>query len=94
MNHDEVPGMTRLRRVFRTTGTMAAIMLLPPFVALAIAPMLLLLVPVALIGVPFIIPAMLCGSLTARSADRQRASYGSLRRTYAKNVILTGRRSS
>jgi hypothetical protein len=75
MNQDEVPSSGGLHRVLRTSMTIAALLLLPPFIALAVLPMLLLLAPVALIGVPFIIPALLTGSLAARSEDKVRASW-------------------
>jgi hypothetical protein len=75
MNQDEVPGSGRLQSVLRISMTIVAVLLLPPFIALAVAPMLLLLAPVALIGVPFIIPALLTGSLAARSEDKVRASW-------------------
>jgi len=75
MRQDDIPVQTRSRGVFRVIATAAAVLLVPPFVVLAIAPMLLLLVPVALIGIPFIIPAMLSGSLAAREEDIQRASW-------------------
>jgi hypothetical protein len=69
------PVANRSRGWLRTIATLATVLLLPPFVVLAVAPMLLLLAPVALIGIPFIIPAMLSGSLAARSEDLQRASW-------------------
>ncbi len=75
MDQDEVSGSGRLHKVLRISLTIIAVLLLPPFIALAIAPMLLLLAPVALIGVPFIIPALLTGSLAARSEDKVRASW-------------------
>jgi hypothetical protein len=75
MNHDDVPSSGRLRSVLRVTMTIATLLLLPPFILLAIVPMLLLLAPVALIGVPFIIPALISGSLAARSEDKVRASW-------------------
>jgi hypothetical protein len=75
MNQHDVPRLNRPRALLRVIATVAAVLLLPPFVALAVAPMLLLLAPVALIGIPFIVPAMLSGSLAARSEDRQRASW-------------------
>lgn len=75
MNHDESPNSGRLAGVVRLTATIAAVVLLPPFIALAIIPMLLFLLPIALIGIPFIIPALLTGSLAARSEDKLRASY-------------------
>jgi hypothetical protein len=75
MHQDEVSGSGRLRGVVRVTTTILAVLLLPPFIALAVFPMLLLLAPVALIGVPFIIPALVTGSLAARSEDKLRASW-------------------
>jgi hypothetical protein len=75
MNQDEVPRTSRLGGVLRVTTTIAAALLLPPFIALAIIPMLLFLLPVALIGIPFIIPALISGSLAARSEDKFRASW-------------------
>jgi len=75
MNQDEVSGSSRLHRAVRISMTIVAVLLLPPFIALAVLPMLLLLAPVALIGVPFIIPALLTGSLAARSEDKVRASW-------------------
>ena len=70
-----VQSPSRSASVLRAIASVAAILLLPPFVVLAVAPMLLMLVPVALIGIPFIVPAMLSGSLAARAEDRQRASW-------------------
>lgn len=61
--------------VWRVIATIAAVILLLPFILLAVVPMLLLVAPVALIGVPFIIPALLTGSLAARSEDKLRASW-------------------
>jgi hypothetical protein len=40
----------------------ASVILLPPFVALAIGPMLLLLLPVALVAIPIMIPAFFGGA--------------------------------
>lgn len=37
-------------------GTVAAI-LVPPFIVLAVAPMLLFMVPVAIVGIPFVLSA-------------------------------------
>jgi hypothetical protein len=74
MNRDDVPP-ARAHGILRITATIAAVLLIPPFVLLAVAPMMLVLAPVALIGIPFIVPAMLSGSLAAREEDRQRASW-------------------
>jgi hypothetical protein len=40
-----------------------------------VLPLVLVLAPVALICIPFMLPAMLSGSLAARSEDLQRASW-------------------
>ena len=75
MLRDDVPSQIRSRGVLRVIATIATVVLLPPFLILAVAPMLLLMLPVALIGIPFIVPAMLSGSLAAREDDRARASW-------------------
>ncbi|HKP61005.1 MAG TPA: hypothetical protein VJV78_29950 [Polyangiales bacterium] len=75
MNRDDIRDGARSRGLLRVTATIATVLLLPPFIALAVLPMLLLLAPVALICIPFIVPAMLSGSLAARSEDIQRASW-------------------
>lgn len=74
MNH-EVSRTAGASKVLRVTATITAVILLPPFIALAVLPMLLFLVPVALIGIPFIIPALITGSLAAREEDKLRASW-------------------
>ena len=75
MNRDDIRAEVQSRGLLRVTATIATVLLLPPFIALAVLPMLLLLAPVALICIPFIVPAMLSGSLAARSEDIQRASW-------------------
>ncbi|HKU44850.1 MAG TPA: hypothetical protein VJR89_42115, partial [Polyangiales bacterium] len=70
-----VPARDRVRGVARVLATIATVLLVPPFIALAVLPMLLVLVPVALICIPFIVPAMLSGSLAARDEDVKRASW-------------------
>lgn len=74
MNRDET-GTRRSRGIFRVAVTIVTALLLPPFLLLAVAPMMLLLAPVALIGIPFIVPALVSVSLAARSEDKQRASW-------------------
>jgi hypothetical protein len=64
----------RILAIMRMTSIWISVLLIPPFFVLAIAPMLLVLIPVAIVAVPFIIPAMFSGSLTALSEERQRAS--------------------
>jgi hypothetical protein len=65
----------RWRLAIRVAATLATVLLLPPFLLLAVAPMLLMLVPVAIVAIPFIIPALLSVSLAARSEERVRASW-------------------
>lgn len=74
MNH-EVTNTARMSGVVRVAATIMAVILLPPFIALAVLPMLLFMAPVALIGIPFIIPALITGSLAAREEEKQRASW-------------------
>lgn len=74
MTKHDVPARERSSGWLRTLVIALSALLLPPFLLLAVAPMLLLLAPVALIGIPFIVPAMLTGSIAAREEDRQRAS--------------------
>jgi hypothetical protein len=71
---------TRLPRVLRIVTTIAALLLLPPFLILAVAPMLLFLAPVGLICIPFVLPAMLSGSISARTEEKKRASWRPVRR--------------
>lgn len=61
--------------VWRIVIILLAFLTLPPILLLALAPLLIVLAPVALVGIPFIVPAMLSGSLAARSEDRARASW-------------------
>lgn len=63
MTHAEDQGS--LRGISRVAAAVAAVFLLPPFIALAIAPMLIMLVPVAIVGIPFMIPAFFSGTLSA-----------------------------
>ena len=58
-------------------GTVAAI-LLPPFVMLAVAPMLLVLAPVALIAIPFMLSAF-AGEAREVAAPARRLSVRALR---------------
>jgi hypothetical protein len=80
MNQDHGARSGRLFGILRVASIWASVLLLPPFFLLAMAPMLLLLVPVAIVAIPFIIPAMFSGSWTTLADDRQRASMRPLRR--------------
>jgi len=75
MEEDAIARSERTRRMLRIVGSLTAALLLPPFIVLAIAPMLLLLTPVAMVGVPFIIPALFSGSLAALRFERRRAGW-------------------
>lgn len=89
MHRLSVPVEPRPNAALRTLAIIASVLLVPPFIALAVVPMLLLLLPVALICIPFIVPAMLSGSLAARSEDRQRASWRPPAQPRAARVALT-----
>ena len=71
MNQGPVMRSERVAKVLRSLAIGTSLLLLPPFFALAIAPMLLVLVPVAIVGLPFIIPAMFPSSLQALTEERQ-----------------------
>jgi hypothetical protein len=75
MRERELTGLRRRRGVLRVMATVATILLLPPFLLLAVVPMLLFSLPIALIGLPFILPALCTGTLAARTEDQKRASW-------------------
>ena len=72
MKH-EISPPTRTGTLLRVLLTLAALVLLPPFLMLAIAPMLLLLVPVAIVGIPIICVTMGRVSLAVHSDEQKRA---------------------
>jgi hypothetical protein len=72
MNQFEVRHAGRTRTLVRVTATLATVLLLPPFLLLAVLPMMLFLVPVAIVGIPFIVPALLSVSFAARTEEIQR----------------------
>jgi len=43
--------------VLRTTFAVITVVMVPPFVMLAVAPMLLMLAPVAIVAIPFVVAA-------------------------------------
>jgi hypothetical protein len=51
-----------------------AAVLLTPFVLVALLPMLIMFVPIAVVAIPAIAPVMLSGKLAARWEGRQRAA--------------------
>jgi hypothetical protein len=50
------------------------IVLLPPFIMLALVPMMLFLLPVAIVGIPSMIVAFMSGSLATRAESRRMLS--------------------
>jgi hypothetical protein len=64
-----------MQNAVRALVALAAVLLLAPFLLLAVAPMLLMLGPVAFIGIPMIVPALLYSSLGTRARERKRSSH-------------------
>lgn len=58
----------------RVIAAITAGVLLVPFVLVALVPMLIMFVPVAVVGIPVIAPVMLSGVFAARLEGRQRLS--------------------
>ena len=73
MNRDDAPSTVRMHGAWRVLLIAAVLLLFPPFFLLAVAPMLLMLGPVALIAIPMIVPALLLGLFGARSQVRRRS---------------------
>ena len=75
MFHDPNHGVAS--GIARALFTWTAVVLVPPFAALAIAPMLLLLAPLALIALPFMVLAFFTGAsdnhMETRRIDAWRA---------------------
>ena len=71
MNRDHAVEIPRSLGIARTLVSAAALLLLPPFVVLALAPMLLVLIPVAMVGIPFLVPALLPSSIAAVGDERR-----------------------
>lgn len=57
----------------RIVATVCAVILLLPFLLLAMLPMLIMFVPIAVIAIPVIAPVMLSGKLAAQWEKRARA---------------------
>jgi hypothetical protein len=70
----ETPDRTSFASTGRVFATAAGLVLLLPFTLLALAPMLLFLVPVAIVGIPFMIPAFVTGMAAFRSESRRMRS--------------------
>ena len=75
MNEANAGSTITARRMARTLAVVMSVLLLPPFIALAIVPALLFLTPVALIALPFVVPAFLSGWRSARVDDQRRADW-------------------
>lgn len=63
----------RCRALLRAAGLAALIVVASPVLALLLLPILLCAAPVALIGLPFLVSALLPELLCVREADRLRA---------------------
>jgi hypothetical protein len=59
----ERPPWQRELSPWRVLAVLATLLLLPPFLALAVLPMAIMLLPVAVVALPFMIPALLSASL-------------------------------
>ena len=71
MHEDTVTGPNPQRPFVRVCAVLVSGLLLPPFVLLAVVPMLLMLVPVAIVGIPFLIPALVSGPLADHGQQRR-----------------------
>ena len=69
MDQDTTQRSERICNALRSASIGLSLLMLPPFLVLAVAPMLLFLCPVAMVAIPFVIPALLSGSL-ATSRER------------------------
>jgi len=74
MDQDEARGSKRIRDALRTITVWAAVLMLPPFFVVAVAPMLIVLAPVALVAIPFLVPALLPSSRAAQQEQQLRRS--------------------
>jgi hypothetical protein len=62
MFYDQSAGEGRRFSAYRTLAIAAAAILVPPFIALAVVPMVVILIPVAFVVVPFMVPAFFGGA--------------------------------
>lgn len=72
----------------RVAAAVVAGILLLPFVLLALVPMLVMFVPVAIIGIPVIAPVMLSGVLAARWEGRERAPHAATSGALKRPTLL------
>ena len=72
MREADVHGPSRAEKALRFVAIAVTLVVLPPLLALLLLPLLLFAAPAALIGLPFMIPALLPGVLAARSEERRR----------------------
>jgi hypothetical protein len=75
--------------IVRCVATALAALLLLPFLLLAVVPMALMLVPVAVVGIPLMAPVMLSGFVTARYEAARRVR--SVRTARTTPASLTAR---
>lgn len=76
-----VPRVRRGLSLIKLGAVLLAALLLPPFVLLCLLPMLLFSLPLALVGLPFVVAALLPGSLAARSQEASPPPRGAARCT-------------
>jgi hypothetical protein len=67
----ETPDRNSFASAGRVFAAIVGLILLLPFTLLALAPMLLFLVPVAIVGIPFMIPAFVTGLAAIRGESRR-----------------------
>jgi len=79
MKQADVAYPSRVSRLLRMLAVAAALVLLPPLLVLLLLPILLFAAPAALIAIPFMLPALLPGSLAAVSEERRRSLHEQLR---------------
>ncbi|KAF0164899.1 MAG: hypothetical protein FD160_4083 [Caulobacteraceae bacterium] len=72
-SHLWVYNETSARPVVRAAAIVLCTLLLPPFVLLALGPMLLISVPIAMLAIPFLLPAFFPGAFSASRGRRRRA---------------------
>ena len=72
MREEDVQGPSGVEKALRFVAIAVTLVVLPPLLALLLLPLLLFAAPAALIGLPFMIPALLPGVLSARSDQRRR----------------------
>ena len=72
MREEDVQGPSGVEKALRFVAIAVTLVVLPPLLALLLLPVLLFAGPAALVGLPFMIPALLPRVLAARSDERRR----------------------